>query len=301
MNNDLFSEIKNRLPEMSKGHKLIGNYILEHYDKAAFMTAAKLGSTVGVSESTVVRMASELGFDGYPALQRALQDVMRNKLTAVQRIDVTSGQIGESDILEKVLNLDIERIRKTLEECSKEDFNQCVDKIMNSRTIYIIGSRSSASLAGFIRYYFNLIFPSVKLVTASSTSEMFEQILRIDGDDVIIGISFPRYSNQTVNALKYAKAHDAKVIAITDSRSSPLVPYADNLLLARSDMASFVDSLVAPLSLINALIAAVSIRARERVADTFEKLEIIWDEYEVYSKNNREESSDRKEIPDEKI
>lgn len=286
---------------MSKGHKLIGNYILEHYDKAAFMTAAKLGSTVGVSESTVVRMASELGFDGYPALQRALQDVMRNKLTAVQRIDVTSGQIGESDILEKVLNLDIERIRKTLEECSKEDFNQCVDKIMNSRTIYIIGSRSSASLAGFIRYYFNLIFPSVKLVTASSTSEMFEQILRIDGDDVIIGISFPRYSNQTVNALKYAKAHDAKVIAITDSRSSPLVPYADNLLLARSDMASFVDSLVAPLSLINALIAAVSIRARERVADTFEKLEIIWDEYEVYSKNNREESSDRKEIPDEKI
>ncbi|MBE6836434.1 MAG: MurR/RpiR family transcriptional regulator [Ruminococcus sp.] len=286
MNNDLFSEIKNRLPEMSKGHKSIAGYILEHYDKAAFMTAAKLGATVGVSESTVVRMATELGFDGYPALQRALQDVMRNKLTAVQRIDVTSDQIGDSDVMEKVLNLDIERIRKTLEESSKEDFNSCVDKIMNSKTIYIIGARSSASLATFIKYYFNLIFPDVKLVTASTASEMFEQILRIDHNDVIIGISFPRYSNQTVTALRYAKTHGAKVIAITDSKSSPLVPYSDNVLIARSDMASFVDSLVAPLSLINALIVAVSIRARDRVTETFEKLETIWDEYEVYSKSD---------------
>lgn len=271
---------------MSKGHKSIAGYILEHYDKAAFMTAAKLGATVGVSESTVVRMATELGFDGYPALQRALQDVMRNKLTAVQRIDVTSDQIGDSDVMEKVLNLDIERIRKTLEESSKEDFNSCVDKIMNSKTIYIIGARSSASLATFIKYYFNLIFPDVKLVTASTASEMFEQILRIDHNDVIIGISFPRYSNQTVTALRYAKTHGAKVIAITDSKSSPLVPYSDNVLIARSDMASFVDSLVAPLSLINALIVAVSIRARDRVTETFEKLETIWDEYEVYSKSD---------------
>jgi len=286
LNNDLFSEIKNRLPEMSKGHKSIAGYILEHYEKAAFMTAAKLGATVGVSESTVVRMATELGFDGYPALQRALQDVMRNKLTAVQRIDVTSDQIGDSDVMEKVLNLDIERIRKTLEESSKEDFNSCVDKIMNSKTIYIIGARSSASLATFIKYYFNLIFPDVKLVTASTASEMFEQILRIDHNDVIIGISFPRYSNQTVTALRYAKTHGAKVIAITDSKSSPLVPYSDNVLIARSDMASFVDSLVAPLSLINALIVAVSIRARDRVTETFEKLETIWDEYEVYSKSD---------------
>ncbi|MBQ8883061.1 MAG: MurR/RpiR family transcriptional regulator [Oscillospiraceae bacterium] len=286
VNIDLFSQIKNKLPEMSKGHKSIAGYILEHYDKAAFMTAAKLGATVGVSESTVVRMATELGFDGYPALQRALQDVMRNKLTAVQRIDVTSDQIGDSDIMEKVLNLDIERIRKTLEESSKEDFNSCVDKIMNSKTIYIIGARSSASLATFIKYYFNLIFPNVKLVTASTASEMFEQILRIDHNDVIIGISFPRYSNQTVTALRYAKTHGAKVIAITDSKSSPLVPYSDNVLIARSDMASFVDSLVAPLSLINALIVAVSIRARDRVTETFEKLETIWDEYEVYSKTN---------------
>lgn len=286
MKNDLFSEIKNSMPAMSKGHKLIANYILEHYDKAAFMTAAKLGATVGVSESTVVRMASELGFDGYPALQRALQDVMRNKLTAVQRIDVTSDQIGENEVMEKVLNFDMERIRKTLEESSKEDFNQCVDKIMDSKAIYIIGARSSAALATFIKYYFNLIFPDVKLVTASTASEMFEQIMRIGSDDVMIGISFPRYSNQTVTALKYAKAHGAKVIAITDSKSSPLVPYSDNVLIARSDMASFVDSLVAPLSLINALIVAVSIRAKDRVIDTFEKLETIWDEYEVYSKSH---------------
>lgn len=274
---------------MSKGHKLIGNYILEHYDKAAFMTAARLGAAVGISESTVVRFASELGFDGYPALQRALQDVMRNKLTAVQRIDVASDRLGDGDILENVLNLDIERIRKTLEECSKEDFNQCVDKIVNSRTIYIFGARSAAPLAAFIKYYFNLIFPDVKLVAASTASEMFEQIMRIDSDDVMIGISFPRYSNQTVTALKYAKQNGAKVIAITDSKSSPLVPYSDNVLLARSDMASFVDSLVAPLSLINALIVAVSIRARDRVTSTFEKLEKIWDEYEVYSKNSGRE------------
>ncbi len=290
MKNDLFSEIRKKMPTLSKGHKLIGNYILEHYDKAAFMTAAKIGATVGVSESTVVRMATELGFDGYPSLQKALQDVMRNKLTAVQRIDVTSDQIGDNDIMEKVLNLDIERIRKTLEESSKEDFNQCVDKIMDAKTIYIIGARSSASLATFIKYYFNLIFPNVKLVTASTASEMFEQILRIGQDDVIIGISFPRYSNQTVTALKYAKTHGAKVIAITDSKSSPLVPYSDNVLLAQSDMASFVDSLVAPLSLVNALIVAVSIRARERVTETFEKLEKIWDEYEVYSKSHETEN-----------
>lgn len=288
MNNDLFSEIKLKIPLMSKGHKLIASYILEHYDKAAFMTAAKLGATVGVSESTVVRMATELGFDGYPSLQRALQEVMRNKLTAVQRIDVTSDRIGDNDIMEKVLNLDIERIRKTLEESSKEDFNRSVDRIMNSKTIYIIGARSSAALATFIKYYFNLIFPDVRLVAASTESEMFEQILRIGSDDVIIGISFPRYSNQTVTALKYAKAHDAEVIAITDSLSSPLVPYSDNVLIARSDMASFVDSLVAPLSVINALIVAVSIRARERLTDTFEKLEQIWEEYEVYSKTDED-------------
>ena len=293
---DLFSEIRKNIPSMSKGHKLIAGYILEHYDKAAYMTAAKLGNAVGVSESTIVRFASELGFDGYPALQSALQDVIQNKLTAVQRIDVTSDRIGESDVMEKVLNLDIERIRKTLEKCSKDDFNQCVEKIMNSRTIYIFGARSAASLAQFIKYYFNLILPDVRLVSASTPSEVFEQIMRIGENDPMIGISFPRYSNQTVNALKYAKAKGANVIAITDSGSSPLVPYSDNVLIAKSDMASFVDSLVAPMSLINALIVAVSIRSREKVKKTFENLEKIWDEYEVYSKLDSDNGGDENDV-----
>ena len=289
---DLFLAIKKNMKSMSKGHKLIAGYILEHYDKAAYMTAAKLGAAVGVSESTIVRFASELGFDGYPALQSALQDVIRNKLTAVQRIDVTSDRIGESDVMEKVLNLDIERIRKTLEKCSKDDFESCVDKILKSKTVYVLGSRSAAALAQFIKYYFTLILPDVRLVSASTPSEVFEQIMRIGKNDLMIGISFPRYSNQTVNALKYAKKQGAAVVAITDSEASPLVPFSDNVLIARSDMASFVDSLVAPMSLINALIVAVSIRSREKVKQTFEDLERIWDEYEVYSKPESEGGED---------
>lgn len=249
------------------------------------MTAQKLGKTVGVSESTVVRFASELGYDGYPALQRGLQDLMRNKLTAVQRIEVTSGQMNSEDVLERVLNLDIDRIRTTLDEISKEDFQKAVDMIVGSNTIYIMGTRSSASIANFISYYLSLIFPHVKLVPSVTTSELFEKIMRIDSKDVMIGVSFPRYSKQTVKALKYAHSAGAKVISITDSKTSPLAKYADALLLARSDMASFVDSLVAPLSLVNALIVAVSIRNVDRVTQTFEKLEKIWEDYDVYAKN----------------
>lgn len=273
------------MDSLSKGHKLIANFILSQYDKAAFMTAQKLGKTVGVSESTVVRFASELGYDGYPALQRGLQDLMRNKLTAVQRIEVTSGQMNSDDVLERVLNLDIDRIRTTLDEISKEDFQKAVDMIVESDTIYIMGTRSSASIANFIGYYLSLIFPHVKLVPSVTTSELFEKIMRIDSNDVMIGVSFPRYSKQTVKALKYAHSAGAKVISITDSKSSPLAKYADALLLARSDMASFVDSLVAPLSLVNALIVAVSIRNVDRVTQTFENLEKIWDDYDVYAKN----------------
>ena len=283
MEKDLFSLINEKLPQMSKGHKLIANYILSQYDKAAFMTAQRLGRTVGVSESTVVRFASELGYDGYPALQRGLQELMKSRLTAVQRIEVSSEQMSSDDVLERVLNLDIEKIRKTLEESNKEDFNRAVDKIINCNTIYIMGTRSSASIASFLNYYMSLIFPHVKLVQSTTTSELFEKIMRIDDKDVMIGISFPRYSKQTVRALKYAKSNGANVIAITDSKSSPLAKYADNLLLARSDMASFVDSLVAPLSLINALIVAVSIKTVDRVTQTFEKLEKVWAEYDVYA------------------
>lgn len=285
MEKDLFLRIEQQMGKMSKGHKLIANFILSHYDKAAFMTAQKLGKTVGVSESTVVRFATELGFDGYPALQRALQDLMRNKLTAVQRIEVTSDHMTREDVLERVLTLDIEKIRKTLEETSKEDFNNAVEKIINCNTIYIIGARSAAPLASFLNYYFTMIFPHVKLVRNTTTSELFEQIMHIDENDVIIGISFPRYSKQTAKMLEYASNSGANVIAITDTVDSPLAQYANNLLLARSDMASFVDSLVAPLSLINALIAAVSISNVDKVSKSFERLESIWEQYDVYEKN----------------
>jgi DNA-binding MurR/RpiR family transcriptional regulator len=288
MNKDLFSLIGAKLPSFSKGHKLIANYILAHYDKAAFMTAQKLGRTVGVSESTVVRFASMLGYDGYPALQKALQEMMRSRLTAVQRIEVTSDQMNGEDVLERVLNQDIDRIRRTLEETSKQDFKSAVDRITEANTIYIVGTRSSASLAAFLGYYLSLIFPRVKLVPSTTTSELFERIMHIDEKDLMIGISFPRYSKQTVKALDFAKHNGAKVVAITDSASSPIAKYADSLLLARSDMASFVDSLVAPLSLINALVVAVSIKNRDIVSETFERLERVWDEYDVYTKSGED-------------
>ncbi len=268
----------------SKGQKRIAQYMLEHYDKAAFMTASKLGESVGVSESTVVRFASELGFDGYPQLQKALQELIRNKLTAVQRIEVTSDQMGNADVLDKVLNMDIDKIRRTLDETSKEDFDAAVEAIVNAENIYIIGIRSAFSLASFLSFYFNHIFPNVRMVNTSSTSEMFEQMIRMTDKDVLIGITFPRYSKRTHAASRYASNCGAKVIAITDSRFAPIAECADTLLLARSDMASFVDSLVAPLSLINALIVAVGLRKRDEISSTFSKLERIWDEYNVYEK-----------------
>lgn len=293
MNRDLFMVIEEKLPKLSKGHKLIANYILTQYDKAAFMTAQKLGKTVGVSESTVVRFASDLGYEGYPELQKRLQELMRNKLTAVQRIEVTSGQMKSDDVLARVLNQDIERIRATLNENNEESFNMAADLITSSDTIYIMGTRSSASIASFMSYYLSMLYPHVKLVPSTTTSELFEKIMMIDDKDVMIGISFPRYSNQTVKALKYAKNNNAKVIAITDSVSSPLAKYADALLLAKSDMASFADSLVAPLSLINALITAISIRNVDLVTKTFEKLEKVWDDFDVYAKNSENPTDEK--------
>ena len=284
MSRDLIHSITQQMPGFSKGQKLIAQYILAHYDKAAFMTAAKLGMTVGVSESTVVRFASELGFEGYPQLQRALQELIRNRLTSVQRMEVTSDQLGEGNILHKVLNLDIEKIRRTMEKASVEDFEQAVDTIVNAKNIYILGVRSASALSGFMSFYFNQIFESVRLVNTTSTSEMFEQIMRIKEGDVFIGITFPRYSKRTVNAANFAKQNGAKVIAITDSNISPIAETADHLLLARSDMASFFVSLVAPLSVINALIVAVGIRKKDEISSTYERLEQIWDEYNVYEK-----------------
>lgn len=280
--------VKNNESKFSKGQKLIANYISNHYEKAAFMTASRLGHTVGVSESTVVRFAFELGFDGYPHMQRQLQEMIKNKLTAVQRIEVANEQIGSGEILDNVLNHDIEKIKKTLEDTSREDFNKAVSAIVSARTIYIMGARSAATLARFISFYFTLMFSDVRLVHTTSTSEMFEQIMRLDERDVIIGISFPRYSKQTINALKYAKDNKATVISITDSKQSPLAQIADCLLQASSDMASFVDSLVAPLSLINALIVAVGLKKSDDLKHTFDKLETIWEKYDVYQKSDDE-------------
>lgn len=287
MASDLLTVIAERLPKLSKGQKQIAAYMLEHYDKAAYMTAAKLGTVVGVSESTVVRFATELGFEGYPELQRSLQELIRTKLTALQRIELTNDRIGDSDLLEKVLESDIDKIRRTLDEVDRDSFNRAVDSLIGARMIYIIGMRSSSSIASFLFFYLNLIFPHVRLVRTTSGSEIFEQILRISKDDVIIGISFPRYSKRIINALEYAKSQSAHVIALTDSAASPIAAAADDLLLAKSDMASFVDSLVAPLSIVNALIAAIGRKKHTELCETFERLENIWDEYEVYDKSHR--------------
>lgn len=282
--NDLMNRIQCNLPEFSKGQRLIARYITEHYDKAAFMTASKLGATVGVSESTVVRFATELGYEGYPHLQKTLQEMIRNRLTAVQRMEVTNDRMGNRDVLQTVLNADVEKIRMTLDEIDRDAFHSAVEAITGARRIYILGVRSSSALANFIGFYFSLIFDNVKLVHTNTVSEIFEQILRVGKGDVFIGVSFPRYSKRTLSAMKYSKDQGAQVIALTDSRLSPLARYADHVLIAKSDMASFVDSLVAPLSVINALIVAVGMNRQQEIEGTFNKLESIWDEYQVYEK-----------------
>ena len=282
--NDLITKIQSELPGFSKGQKQIARFILEHYDKAAFMTASRLGVTVGVSESTVVRFATELGYDGYPHLQRALQEMIRNKLTSVQRMEVAGDRMGGRDVLQTVLHADTDMIRVTLDEIDRDAFQGAVDALMGAKRIYILGVRSSSALASFLGFYFNLLFENVTLVHTNSVSEIFEQVLRVGPGDVLFGISFPRYSKRTLSAMKYARDRGARVIALTDSQLSPLARVADHVLLARSDMASFVDSLVAPLSVINALIVAVGMSRRDEIEQTFNKRERIWEEYDVYEK-----------------
>ena len=284
MENSLPALLSERLPKLSKGHKKIAEYILNHYDKAAFMTASKLGNIVGVSESTVVRFATELGFEGYPEMQKALKEFTSNKLTTVQRMNVMNDQLAGEDVLSRVLNFDIEQIRKTLDEIDKEEFYTTVDALVQAKNIYVIGARSASVLARFIVFYFNIMFDNVKIIHTTSTSEMFEQIMNIGSDDVLIAISFPRYSKRIINAVEYASSTGADVISITDSGQSPIAAGADQLLLARSDMVSFVDSLVAPLSIINAVIVAVARKKPDEVRERLEKLEHIWDEYDVYDK-----------------
>lgn len=284
MNSDILSVIQSGMNGYSKGQKLIARYILDCYDKAAFMTASKLGKTVNVSESTVVRFAVELGYDGYPSMQRALQEMIRNKLTSVQRIEVANDRLGDQDVLSTVLHSDIEKIRMTLEEADRKTFYASVDAILKARHIYILGVRSSSTVAGFLGFYFNFMFDNVTLVNTASMSEMFEQLVRVGQEDVVIGISFPRYSSRTVKAMRFCHDSGATVIALTDTLQSPIAADADHVLVAKSDMVSLVDSLVAPLSICNALIVAIGREREKELTRTFAELERIWDEYDVYEK-----------------
>ena len=285
MKRNLLREIEERMSTFSKGQKLISNYIIENYDKAAYMTASRLGSIVHVSESTVVRFANELGFEGYPEFQHALQEIVRTKLTSFQRMEVTNNLIGDGDVLTKVLMSDSDKIKRTLEEIDREDFEAAVDAIVAAKKIYVLGARSASALAGFLAHSLRMISDEVVQVQTSSGSEMFEQLMSIGEEDAVIAVSFPRYSKKVINAVEFAKHSGADVISITDSAMSPIAAQADQLLLAKSDMASFVDSLVAPLSIINAIIVAVARKKQDELTVRLHQLESIWDEYDVYDKN----------------
>ncbi|MCR3761259.1 MurR/RpiR family transcriptional regulator [Clostridium felsineum] len=285
---DLMRIIQIKFPRLSKGQKLIAEYILKHYDKAAFMTAARLGVSVGVSESTVVRFANELGFSGYPKLQKALHELIKNKLTTVQRIELSNTFISEESSLKGVLKADMENIRVTLEKINHNVFDDVINSIFSAKRIYIIGLRSSTALAEFLGFYLNLILDNVYVVSYK-ISDIFEQIINITSDDLLIGIGFPRYASRTIEALRFAKSRKTKVVALTDSLLSPLATEADYTLIAQSNMASFVDSLVAPMSVINALIVSVGLREKDRISNVFTDLENIWKEYKVYSSRSTED------------
>ena len=274
MQEDLLVQIEKRMSTFSKSQKLIANFIINSYEKAAYMTALKLGNAVNVSESTVVRFAIEMGFEGYPELQKSLQSLIKNRLTAVQRINITNDRIGDDGILKNTLTQDMDRIRRTLEEIDPKVFDAAIEKICSARRIYILGAMSSSILARFLDYNFQLIFDNVHFVQAINTSGIYQQIIHMNSEDAFIAISFPRYSQSTI-----------KATAITDSVTSPLASYANELLIARSDMASFADSLVAPLSLLNAIIVAVSSRNKDNIEQTFGKLEKLWEENQVYKKD----------------
>ena len=296
MVNHLLTRIDMNMGTFSKGQKRIAKYIEEHYDKAAYMTALRLGETVGVSESTVVRFASELGYEGYPELQKAMQEMIKEKLTSVQRIDVTETRIGDNDILTSVLTQDIEKIRRTIEEISHEDFDNAISALIKAQKIYVFAVRSTSSLANFLGYYLNLIFGNVQIISDSSKSATYEKLFRMTENDVMIGISFPRYSTTAVEAMEFARERNADVIAITDSLASPLAECSNQVLIARSDMASVVDSLVAPLSLINALIVACVLKQKDKVKETFRHLEEVWTQQGVYTK--REKTAKKEEEND---
>ena len=294
--NELLIRIDERYPKFSKGQKRLADYIKENYDKAAFLTAAKMGEAVGVSESTVVRFATQLGYKGYPEFQKALGELVRTKLNSIQRMEVTYGRIDRSEILATVLQSDIEKIKQTLESVDNHAIELAVDTILAAKKVYVIGIRSCAPLAKFLTFYLNLICEDVVEVDTNSSSEIFEQLIRIGEEDVIIGISFPRYSMRTLKALEFASNRKAKVITLTDSVNSPMNLYSSCNLIAKSDMASIVDSLVAPLSVINALVVALCMKKQDDVIETLETLEDIWDEYQVYSRDELEPVEDEVRI-----
>lgn len=294
MKTSLTSLIAAQEPTFSKGQRRIARYITEHYDEASFMTAARLGEKVGVSESTVVRFATQLGFDGYPHLQKAMQELIRSKLTLQQRMEVSRARMAQGDVLRQVATADIHNIRQTLEEMDAATFDRAVDTVVGARRVYVFGAGSCKALAAFLTHYLQMLLGGgTQLITAASQSEIFEEMLDITPDDAVIGISFPRYSSKAAKTLHYAHSKGVPVVAVTDSRLSPIAPYASALLLAHSDMASIVDSLVAPLSIINALIVAVSLRTMDRTADKLEELERLWKTYGVY------ETMDETEMPSE--
>ena len=282
--NDILTILQGRMPEFSKGQRRLAQYILDYYDKAAFLTASRLGKAVGVSESTVVRFAVELGYDGYPSMQRAMQEMVVNRLTSVQRMEVANDRIGGQDVVYKVLQADVDRLRRSVEMVDRREFQAAVDAVLKAKRIYILGVRSAAPLANFLGYYLNYIFRNVHIVTASGASEMFEKIVGVGQEDVVIAYSFPRYSSTTLKGVQYCRSTGATVIGFTDSRLSPLGQNCDHLLLSKSDMVSLVDSLVAPMSLTNALIVALAARREKELAETFDSLEHIWEEFNVYEK-----------------
>ncbi len=287
---DLIARINANFSSFSKGQKLLANYIVDNYDRAAFITASRMGRTVGVSESTVVRFAYALGYDGYPELQRSLQEMIRNRLTAVQRIQLTS-DMEQDEVLSTVLKADISNIRSTVESVDTAVFNTVIDDMLKARRVYLVGIKSAAPLAQFLGYYLNFILEDVNVVTSMQT-DVYESMLRIGQQDMCIGISFPRYSSRTVDALKFAKDRGASVAAITDSMFSPIAELADNVLIARSDMASFADSLVAPLSLINAIIVGAGLRRKTAVSECLSQLEGLWKSQNVYIGMKNEDMED---------
>ena len=280
----LLDTIADNYQQFSKGQKRIAEYIMHSYDDAAFMTAARLGETVGVSESTVVRFATEIGYSGYPALQQAMQEMIRNRMTSVQRLEMTSTNIPLDRLLDSSMDQDIDIIRRTKESISHEEFYRAADALVKVKKVYIIGAGSSLAIATFLSYYFSLVFDSVQLISATSEAQILQQMVHIGEGDALIGISFPRYSKKAVKALKYASDRGATVVAITDSTLSPLTKYAEHVLLAKSDMVSVVDSLVAPMSVVNALVVSLAQEQQTQMAKTYEDLETLWDEYDVYER-----------------